>query len=496
MLTDKQVRLLRKKLMEGKTQEAAAAATGVSERSARKWQKGLLPSQTKEPRWWRTREDPLAAVWDLLVVPLLEADTKRKLQAKTVLEVLEREQPGEFGEQHLRTLQRRIRDWRALHGPPKEVYFEQRHVPGREGQLDFTHGTELEITIGGVLFVHLLFELVLSYSGWRWVCLAFGETFEALSAGLQGALWALGGAPKVARSDNLSAATHELKGSGGRELTQRFKAVLDHYEMVSTRIKPRKSHENGVAEKAHDVLKTALEQALLVRGSREFSSTNEYAAFVAEVTARLNERERVVRRLTEERPHLLPLPAKPLPAYTTYWPVVRKWSTIRVGNRTYSVPSRLIDHEVEARLHPDAVEVRYNDKTVEWMPRLRGSQAFRIDYRHVIWSLVTKPGAFARYRYREELFPTLIFRRAYDALCGWRGERADVEYVRVLHLAASTMEATVERVLAALLEGGQPFDYVAVKQAAAPEQPPLPLLSVPSVPDLSAYDRLLAGGGQ
>jgi hypothetical protein len=176
--------------------------------------------------------------------------------------------------------------------------------------------------------------------------------------------------------------------------------------------------------------------------------------------------------------------------------VVRKWSTIRVGNRTYSVPSRLIDHEVEARLHPDAVEVRYNDKTVEWMPRLRGSQAFRIDYRHVIWSLVTKPGAFARYRYREELFPTLIFRRAYDALCGWRGERADVEYVRVLHLAASTMEATVERVLAALLEGGQPFDYVAVKQAAAPEQPPLPLLSVPSVPDLSAYDRLLAGGGQ
>lgn len=482
--------------MEDKTQEAAAAATGASERSVRKWQKGLLPSQVKEPRWWRTREDPLASVWAQQVVPLLEGDIRRKLQAKTVLEVLERKHPGEFGEQHLRTLQRRIRDWRALHGPPKEVYFEQRHVPGREAQLDFTHGTELDVTIGGVVFVHLLFELVLSYSGWRWVCLAFGETFEALSAGLQGALWALGGSPKVARSDNLSAATHELKGSGGRELTRRFKSVLDHYEMDSTRIKPRRSNENGVAEKAHDILKTAVEQALLVRGSREFASTDEYTAFVAEVTARLNGRARVVQRLAEERPHLLPLPAKPLPAYTTYWPVVRKWSTIRVGNRTYSVPSRLIGHEVEARLHPDVVEVRYNDKAVEWMPRLRGSKTSRIDYRHVIWSLVIKPGAFARYRYREELFPTLVFRRAYDALRIWRGERADVEYVRILHLAASTLQSAVERVLAALLEGGQPFDYVAVKQAAAPEQSPVPALSVPSAPDLGVYDRLLAGGGQ
>jgi hypothetical protein len=301
---------------------------------------------------------------------------------------------------------------------------------------------------------------------------------------------------EIARSDNLSAATHELKDSGGRDLTKRFKAVLEHYGMESTRIKPRKSHENGVAEKAHDTLKTDLEQALLVRGSRDFATIDEYTAFVSEVTARLNGRQRVVKRLAEERPHLLPLPARPLPAYTSYWPVVRKWSTIRVGNRTYSVPSRLIGHEVEARLHPDIVEVRYGDQTVETMPRLRGPKSFRIDYRHVIWSLVTKPGAFARYRYREELFPTLPFRRAYDALCRWRGERADVEYVRILHLAASTMEADVERVLMALLDGGQPFDYIAVKQTAAPEPSPVPALSVPSTPDLGVYDALLAGGAQ
>ena len=480
--------------MEGKTQAAAAAASDMSERTARDWQAGPLPSETKEPRSWRTRADPFTEVWGSVVVPLLEADKKRKLQAKTVLEALERRKPGEFSEQHLRTLQRRIRDWRAVYGPPQEVYFEQRHVPGREAQLDFTHATTLEVTIGGALFVHLLFELVLSYSGWRWVCLAFGETFEALSAGLQKALWALGGSPKVSRSDNLSAATHELKSADRRTLTKRFKAVLEHYGMESTRIRPRKSNENGIVEKGHDILKAALEQALLLRGSRDFAHADEYMEFVSGVTSRLNERKRVVERLAEERPHLRPLPAKPLPTYTTYHPVVRKWSTIRVGNRTYSVPSRLMGHRVEARLHPDVVEVLYGDKVLETMPRLRGPKSFRIDYRHMIWSLVTKPGAFARYRYREELFPSLVFRRAYDALCRWRGERADVEYVRILHLAASTMEADVERVLVSLLESERTFDYIAVKQAAAPEESPVPTLSVPSVPDLAVYDRLLGGG--
>lgn len=482
--------------MEGKTQEAASAAAGMSVRTARDWQQGPLPSETKERRPWRTRTDPFEEVWDPVVVPLLQADTRGRLQAKTVLEVLEDKRPGEFSEKHLRTMQRRMRDWRAKHGPPKEVYFEQEHVPGREGQLDFTDCRELEVTIRGELFVHLLFQFVLSYSGWRWACLAFSETFEALSAGLQEALWSLGGAPKIGRSDNLSAATYELKKAESRELTKRYAGLLDHYEMNSTRIKPRKSNENGVAEKAHDILKSALEQGLLIRGSRDFACVGEYMAFVSEVVTRLNDRERVVKRLAEERPHLLPLPAKRLPAYTTYRPVVRRWSTIRVGKRTYSVPARLIGHEVEARLHADVVEVRYGEHVVETMPRVRGRKSHRIDYRHVIWSLVKKPGAFARYRYREELFPTLVFRRAYDALCQFRGERADVEYVRILHLAASTMESNVERVLVALLDEGQPFDYLAVKQAVVPEASSVPTLSVPSLPDLGLYDGLLAGGAR
>ena len=160
------------------------------------------------------------------------------------------------------------------------------------------------------------------------------------------------------------------------------------------------------------------------------------------------------------------------------------------------MPSRLIGHQVEIRLHPDVVEVYYRGQHIETMERLRGDKRCRIDYRHVIWSLVRKPGAFARYRFREELFPTLIFRRAYDALCRHRGERADVEYVRVLHLAASTMESTVERALGVLLETSQAFDYAMVKQLAAPDKPAVPELSVPTAPDLTAYDQLLAGGAR
>lgn len=481
--------------MDGKTQEAAAAAAGMSVRTARKWQTGATPSTTKQPRWWRTREDPFAEVWETRVVPLLQADGDGKLQAKAVLEMLAKEHPDEFEPGQVRTLQRRIRDWRALHGPAKEVYFPQEHVPGREGQLDFTHATELGVTIAGVLFAHLLFEFILSYSGWRWVCIALGETFEALVAGLQGALWELGGAPEIARSDNLSAATHELRDSGGRVLTRRFAAVLEHYGMRSTRIRPRQSHENGVVEKAHDTLKTALMQALLIRGSREFSTREAYEAFVAEVVAGLNARR--ASRLAQERSHLRTLPAAPVPSYSTYRVPVSGFSTIRVSKRTYSVPSRLIGHELEVRLHPDLVEVYYGGSLQpnEVMPRLRGAQQVRIDYRHVIWSLVRKPGAFARYRYREELFPTLVFRRAYDALKASHGDRADIEYVRILHLAASTMESDVERALTALLDQGHSFDYAAVKQVASPAAPSVvPTLSVPSVPDLTAYDRLLVGG--
>ncbi len=480
--------------MEGKTQEAAAAAAGMSVRSARKWEQGPMPSEARKPRWWRTRPDPYAEVWEQDVVPLLEADRKGELQAKTIFEELEARYPGRFKPGQRRTLERRVRDWRALSGPDREVFFPQDHPPGREGVFDFTRATKLEVRIAGELLVHLLFVFKLSCSGWTWAQVAFGETYEAMVEGLQGALWELDGAPEIVRHDNLSAATHELKRSGGRSLTRRFQGVLDHYGLRSTRIRPGEAHENGVAEKSNDLVKQALNQALVLRGNRDFLSVAQYQAFVDEVVERTINRLRGA-ELAVEKSCLRALPPARVPSYTTYRPKVRRWSTLRLGRRSYSVPSRLIGHEVEVRQYANHLEVYYRGRRVETMPRLRGDQVVRIDYRHVIWSLVRKPGAFARYCYREELFPSLVFRRAYDALRRWRGERADVEYVRILHLAASTFEADVEQALSLLLEAGERFDYVAVKALAKPEPVTVPAVHIPE-PDLTVYDARYLGAGR
>ncbi len=496
MVTDKQVRFLRKRRMKGETLAAAAMAAGMSERTARKWQHGTVPSATKAPRAWRTRPDPFAEVWAAEIEPLLVEDKEGKLETKTIFEELCRRRPGAFDAGQLRTLQRRIRDWRAERGPEKEVMFPQEHAPGRMASIDFTHGTELGVTILGALFVHLWFEFVLAFSGWRFVQLAFGETYEALLAGLQAGLFAAGGVPKVVRLDNLSAATHELVHTGGRALTARFAAVVEHYGFQASRIQAGEGHENGVAEKAHDLLKKAIDQALRLRGSRDFPTVEAYVAFVEQL---VQEKFNAGRedKLTHERAVLLPLPAMKIPEYTQVDTTVRTWSTISVLGRIYSVPSRLIGREVEARVHPNVVEVRLPgvDKPVATMPRLRGAQTHAIDYRHVIWSLVKKPGAFAAYRFREDLFPSLVFRRAYDALRARRGDRADVDYVRILHLAASTTERSVEDALAVLLDRGEPFDYAAVKAISQPEQPRVPEIHI-GAPDLASYDALLAAGGE
>ena len=248
------------------------------------------------------------------------------------------------------------------------------------------------------------------------------------------------------------------------------------------------SNHTSIVEKGHDLLNRALEQALQLRGSRDFAHQAAYVAFVQSVAARLSRRER--QRLEVERAALRPLPSSPLPNYTTLHPKVRRYSTVRVGGRVYSVPSRLIGHQVEVRQYANELEVRYKGVLVERLPRLRGADDARIDYRHVIWSLVRKPGAFRLYRYQEQLFPTPVFRAAYGVFKTHRGERADVEYVRVLHLAASTMESTVERALTTLLETGRAFDYLDVKDRAAPTPTAVPKVQI-SAPDLAQYDQLL-----
>lgn len=491
MIADEQVRKLRKKMEDGITQEAAAAASGMSERSARKWQHGPLPSETRTLRTWRTRRDPLIGVWDEIVVPLLQRDEHRQLEAPTILFEIRRQHPDRFGgDKVLRTLQRRVEHWRAMHGPDRDVVFPQVHPPGREAAFDFTHASALDVSIAGALLTHLLFVMVLPCSGWIWSCVVASESFEAMLRGIQGAFWALGGVTEVVRSDNLSAATHELPRSKGRGLTRNYKELLAHYGLRSTRIEPGNPQENGNAEKSNDLVYGWIEQALLVRASRDFASLADYERFILTV---IDERRLSARRerIDEERRHLRPLPAKPLPDWSSYSMKVSRTSTVTVRDRIYSVPSRLIEKPVTVHLHVDRVEVLYRRKVTATMPRLTGSHMHRIDYRDVIWSLVRKPGAFARYRFREELFPTMVFRRAYDALVSVHGHRADVEYVRVLHLAASTMQSSVEAALSSLLDAAVPFDYAAVRELVTPVRPPVPTICI-GAPDLAAYDALIA----
>ncbi|WP_394821459.1 Mu transposase domain-containing protein [Pendulispora albinea] len=150
---------------------------------------------------------------------------------------------------------------------------------------------------------------------------------------------------------------------------------------------------------ASDLFKRALDQALSVRGSRDFESVEAYVTFVqTQVVAKKNARS--ASRLIEERKHLRPLPLTRLPEYTTHHLRVTCWSTITVGSHIYSVPSRLMNHEVEARRYADIVESWLGDDLLEAMPRIRGEKGHRIDYRHVIWSLVKKPGAWGRGRER------------------------------------------------------------------------------------------------
>jgi len=488
MVTDRQARRLMQELGKGMPLGTAALRSGMSESTAREYRSGVLPSQRKKPRTYRTRRDPFAAVWPSIERLLEEAPG---LEAATIFATLSARPEGSFPEGQLRTLQRKIRRWRATVGPEREVMFAQEHRPGEACQSDFTSLDDLEVTIGGEPFKHLLYHFVLPYSNWETGGICFSETFEALIAGLQASLWELGRAPRYHRTDNLSAATHDL-GEGGRAFNERYVGALGHYGLLPDKNTPGRGHENGDVEQAHHRFKRALEQALLLRGSRAFAVRADYERFWRGLIAGRN-RPRAG-KLQEELCRMQELPLTRLEDFRRERVLVTRFSTIRVAGNAYSVASRLIGERVEVRLYSERLEVYYAGGRVAEMERRRGKGGAVIDYRHLIWSLVRKPGAFARYRWREALFPTLVFRRAFDALEQRRPGRADVEYVRILHLAASTCEAEVEAVLARLLAADELRDYAQVRDAVRPEPIASPTVEIAPV-CLEAYDACLAVGG-
>jgi transposase len=475
-------------LNQGIVQVTAAAKAGMSERTARKYVRSrAIPSEAKAPHTWRTRIDPFVEVW-----PEIESSLRQDggLQAKTVWEELNRRHAGRFSAGQLRTLQRRFLTWRMKAGPACEVFFPQTHVPGEQGQSDFTDMRELDVVIAGEPFAHLLYHFVLTYSNWESVSICPSESFEALSAGLQTALWRLGGVPLEHRTDNLSAATHELAESRGRNFTERYRALTEHYGLRASRNFPGNAHENGDVESANGQLKNAVDQRLRLRGSRVFASREAYEGFLDGCVQTRNATR--VARIEEERTHLRPLPARPLPSYRESYATVSRASAVRVLKHSYSVSSRLMGHRLRVRLHADIVELHHRGERVAVMDRIIGSGKHRIDYRHIIHSLVRKPGAFRRYVFREALFPSLEYRRAYDALAVDGADQADLDYVRILHLAASDGEECVRNVLSTLMAAGLTPTYEAVRAEVRGERvaEDRPYLNI-TAPDLAVYDRLL-----
>jgi len=471
-----------------KTKAAAADKADMDEKTARKYMRlDRLPSEIKEEHTWQTRKDPFEEVWEDLR-KLLKINPG--LEAKTLFDALQRRYSGRFADGQLRTLQRHVKRWRALEGRPKEVFFDQIHYPGKLCESDFTSMNKLGITIAKQPFEHLLYHFVLPYSDWETGTLCFSECMEALSLGLQNALWELGGVPEAHQSDRLSAAVHKLDHP--EEFTQRYTALLRHYGLKGRKTQPDSPHENGDVEQRHYRFKNAVDQALMLRVSRDFETRKGYEAFLRNVFRQLNAGRKS--RFQEEVKTFRRLPRRRFPAWRREDVRVSGGSTIRAGRNTYSVDSRLIGERVRVRLYCEHLEVWYAQRCVERIPRLRGEGKHHIQYRHIIGWLVRKPGAFENYRYREDLFPSIHFRMLYDRLKAQHTiQKAAKEYLKILELAATGGENLVEQALESLLELGGPISFSEVQMIVENwKTVPLPeaQLHIETV-DLRSYDGLL-----
>jgi len=490
MVNDNQVKKLIMLVNKDYSIKDAAMKTDMDEKTARKYVRcRTLPSELKRPHHWATRKDPFEQIWPT-IKHFFENDPI--LQAKTVFEHVQRTNPGRFQDGQLRTFQRKIKRWRAIEGPPKEVFFPQIHRPGELCQSDFTDMSSLGVTIGHQLLTHSIYHFVLTYSNWEAGQICYSESFESLSDGLQHALWKLGGVPVLHRTDRLSAAVYNDLSS--REFTDRYVGLLAHYGIQAQRTNAQSPHENGDIEQRHFRLKKAVEQSLVLRGSHDFASIEDYSLWLDKLMDQLNASR--TSALAEEKRVLRPLPAHRIDSYKRLRLRVGPWSTIRIAHNTYSVNSRLIGEHVDIRLYGDHVQVWYGQTMVDRFPRLRGEYGHRIEYRHVIDSLVRKPGAFKNYRYKQDMFPTHRFRMAYDLLVEQQGSTADREYLSLLYLAARVNESAVDRALQYVLSQDDSLDVKHIKKmiettTALPVPTEVTIIPV----ELNHYDLLLQHAG-
>jgi hypothetical protein len=464
------------------SQETAAAKAGMSLRTARQYLTtgGMMNNETT--RNCSKRTHIFDGVWGEIEETL---SVDPGLQAKTLMQMLmDRDEVFNWG--HLRTLQRRVRDWRALKGADQDVKFRQLHKPGRQSQSDWTHCEKLKVTIDGVLFPHMLFHFMLPYSRWETAYISFSESFDNLVSGYTRAIAELGAVPEEHRTDNLTAA---VTSHGSRPVfTERWQQVMDHYGVRPSKNNPGESHENGSVEKSHHLLKSELDQALRLRKSREFASVAEYERFIRRMLDKRNRGRQG--RLAEEMVLMPELPARAWNEAVEERVVVNAFSLITVSKALYTVPSRLIGYELRALVYAEVVRLFLGNTFVIEMPKQKEGGR-RVNYRHLIAHLIRKPGAFAGYVFRDDLFPSLVFRQAYDRLVEQKPERAEKVYLAILHHAAMGSEQDVEVALELLMAAGRTPVLESVKELTQVKIGALPEIPI-TVPDLFSYDELLS----
>ena len=486
MITKQHWGRLRQEYARTQNMSVAALRADVDRKTARKYvQCNQTPAELQEPHSWRTRTDPLEQVWPAVEKMLSEVP---ELEAKTLFDFFLGQPGNGLEESHLRTFQRRVQHWRGTHGPEQDVMFDQRRQPGELLQIDWTHPGELEVRVQGQPFEHLLCHGVLAYSNWQWASRCQSESFLSLVAGFQACVWKLGRVPRHLSTDNSSAATHEID-RGKRSYNPDYLDLCEHYSIYPVTINVACPNEHGDVESANRHLKRRIDQQLLLRGSRDFASPEAYDVFVGGVLEAANARRQ--RHLTEELAVMRALPPTSLAQYRELRVRVSSNSTIRVKNISYSVPSRLIGQTVRVEQYEAEILVYLGREVVVKLPRQRGDRGARIDFRHVIGPLLRKPGAFLNYQHREQLYPSVTYRGAYDQLVAAHGPRTGViEYLQVLKLAAEAGVEVVERLLSQRNKPEAKWRAVELERALKPRPEGVPELEA-LTPELSSYDTFL-----
>lgn len=478
----------------GIPQADAAGIAEISRRSGQRIEAGVLrPTRGQRPPH-RTVPDPLAEVWDKELEPMLIREPK--LKAMTLFEYLQENYPGQYP-QVLRTLQRRVQTWKVLHGKPPEVMFELRHQPGQVGLSDFTHLKNVQVTIGGQPYAHLIYHYRLAYSGWQYaLVIEGGESFVALSEGLQNALFLSGGAPQQHRTDSLSAAYHNLGGKSRKPLTRLYDDLCVHYRLQPTRNNLGVAHENGSIESSHGHLKNRIEQAIYLRGKADFASVADYQTLIDAEVAKLNQQHAA--KFLEEQAHLQPLPKYRLPDYEVLNVRVSRCSTINVRRILYTVPSRLIGRRLEIHLFHNRLVGYFGTQPVVELARVRergagNRRGHSIDYRHVIEGLHRKPRAFLHCVWQAELLPTEDYKRVWAQLkTQFSLDEAARLIVEALYLAATqNQENAIVQYLQTELAAKTLTLQRLTHHFAVPEPDLLPHVTV-TQHDLSSYDTLIS----